>query len=77
MQDNILNVIYLQGDGGSPLVCPDPLNPNRYVQAGIVAWGIGCGEENIPGVYADVTKFRSWIDRNMERLNIDTAPYNL
>lgn len=59
------------------MVCPDPLNPNRYLQAGIVAWGIGCGEENVPGVYADVAKFRSWIDEKMERLNIDTAPYNL
>ncbi|CAH1175582.1 unnamed protein product [Phaedon cochleariae] len=65
------------GDGGSPLVCPDPLNPTRYVQVGIVAWGIGCGTQNVPGVYADVARFRSWIDEQMERLNFDTAPYNL
>lgn len=38
------------GDGGSPLVCPIPGQKDRYYQAGIVAWGIGCGENNIPGV---------------------------
>lgn len=33
-----------KGDGGSPLVCPVNGEPNRYYQAGIVAWGIGCGD---------------------------------
>lgn len=59
------------------MVCPDPDNPSRYLQVGIVAWGIGCGEQRIPGVYADVTQFRTWIDAQMERLNINTEPYNL
>ncbi|XP_056644271.1 phenoloxidase-activating factor 2-like [Diorhabda sublineata] len=63
------------GDGGSPLVCPDPSNPERYVQAGIVAWGIGCGTLNIPGVYADVAKSRSWIDQELRRLNISDDAY--
>merc|ERR1712173_92349 len=36
-----------------------------YVQAGIVAWGIGCGEDNIPGVYASVSKGVCWIDYAM------------
>merc|ERR1712152_118994 len=34
-----------KGDGGSPLVCPSKYDPNTYVQAGIVAWGIGCGKD--------------------------------
>jgi len=51
-----------KGDGGSPLVCPSKYNPNTYVQAGIVAWGIGCGENNTPGVYASVSKAVCWID---------------
>ncbi|CAG0901229.1 unnamed protein product [Darwinula stevensoni] len=49
------------GDRGRPLACLDPLT-NNYVQTGIVSWGIGCGERNIPGVYADVAKASDWID---------------
>merc|ERR1712156_1017256 len=52
-----------KGDGGSPLVCPSKYDPNIYVQAGIVAWGIGCGESGTPGVYADVSKATCWIDQ--------------
>uniref|UniRef100_A0A6P7H8F5 Phenoloxidase-activating factor 2-like n=1 Tax=Diabrotica virgifera virgifera TaxID=50390 RepID=A0A6P7H8F5_DIAVI len=29
-----------KGDGGSPLVCPIPNEPNRFFQMGIVSWGI-------------------------------------
>ena len=52
-----------KGDGGSPLVCPiaGTKNPTRYVQVGIVAWGIGCGELGVPGVYASVIKASEWI----------------
>jgi len=52
-----------KGDGGSPLVCPSQYDPNTYIQAGIVAWGIGCGEDNTPGVYADVSQATCWIDQ--------------
>lgn len=48
------------GDGGSPLVCLDSTK-TQYVQVGIVAWGIGCGTLNIPGVYADVLYGYDWI----------------
>merc|ERR1712025_819515 len=51
-----------KGDGGSPLVCPSKYDPNTYVQAGMVAWGIGCGEDGTPGVYASVSKAVCWID---------------
>jgi len=47
------------------------------VQTGIVAWGIGCGEKGIPGVYVDVAKFRTWIDEKLTRLNVNIDSYNI
>ncbi|KAJ8978394.1 hypothetical protein NQ317_006301 [Molorchus minor] len=64
------------GDGGSPLVCPIEGQEDRYYQAGVVAWGIGCGDEDVPGVYADVAFLRDWIDDQMKFNNLDTAGYN-
>lgn len=70
-------MLLFKGDGGSPLVCPDSRNLGRFVQSGIVSWGIGCGEENIPGVYANVAKFRNWIDDKLSRLNINSNYYTI
>lgn len=64
-----------KGDGGSPLVCPINGQGDRYYQSGIVAWGIGCGENQIPGVYVNVAKFRNWIDNEMRRLNYNSQSY--
>merc|ERR1719410_2098775 len=66
-----------KGDGGSPLVCPSKQDPDTYVQAGIVAWGIGCGENNVPGVYADVSKATCWIDQQLTcYYGAQTGDYN-
>lgn len=62
-----------KGDGGSPLICPIPNQKDRFYQAGIVAWGIGCGEENIPGIYASVSHLRKWIDEKLAHEKIDTT----
>lgn len=64
-----------KGDGGSPLVCPIEGQEDRYFHAGIVAWGIGCGDNNIPGVYVNVAKFRNWLDEQMAFNNLDTKFY--
>lgn len=54
------------GDGGSPLVCPSLDDPSRYVQVGVSAWGIGCGQRGIPGVYASVMAAMPWIRTVLE-----------
>lgn len=64
-----------KGDGGSPLMCPIPGTVNEYYQAGMVAWGIGCGETGIPGVYVNVPKFRGWIDEHLTQRNIPHSYY--
>lgn len=64
-----------RGDGGSPLVCPIPSSPTHYYQAGIVAWGIGCGEEGIPGIYANVALFRDWIDQQLSKRQVEAKHY--
>ncbi|XP_045530298.1 phenoloxidase-activating factor 2-like [Pieris brassicae] len=63
------------GDGGAPLVCPIPEQNDRYVQNGIVSWGIGCGKEGLPGVYIDLTFLRPWIDFQMTARNFNTSSY--
>ncbi|XP_053668533.1 phenoloxidase-activating factor 2-like, partial [Anopheles marshallii] len=64
-----------RGDGGSPLVCPIPGSSTHYYQAGIVAWGIGCGENGIPGVYGNVAFFRDWIDNQLLDYSILSRDY--
>ncbi|XP_022909539.2 phenoloxidase-activating factor 2-like [Onthophagus taurus] len=63
-----------KGDGGSPLICPDPNNPKRYVQVGIVVGGIECFKA--PGLYADVAGARHWIDAIMAQEGYNTIPYS-
>ncbi|CAL4096278.1 unnamed protein product, partial [Meganyctiphanes norvegica] len=60
-----------EGDGGSPLVCPNTNNNNnpnqpQYVQMGIVSWGIGCGIPGNPGVYASIPKSLDWIKNTIQ-----------
>ncbi|XP_070074884.1 phenoloxidase-activating factor 2-like isoform X1 [Drosophila takahashii] len=64
-----------KGDGGSPLVCPIKGQKDRFVSAGIISWGVLCGEENIPGLYANVAYLRPWIDAKLQNWNIDPTYY--
>ncbi|XP_046385971.1 phenoloxidase-activating factor 2-like [Ischnura elegans] len=66
-----------KGDGGGPLVCPHPDHPNHYIQSGMVAWGIGCKDQEIPGVYVHVAQFRDWIDEKLGEHYLETSYYTL
>ncbi|XP_039767949.1 tissue-type plasminogen activator isoform X2 [Ornithorhynchus anatinus] len=51
-----------QGDSGGPLVC---MKDNRMHLLGIISWGIGCGQKDIPGIYTKVINYLDWIQKNM------------
>ncbi|KAI4496409.1 hypothetical protein M0804_000219 [Polistes exclamans] len=51
-----------QGDSGGPLV--HQLGNGRWVNIGIVSWGIRCGEPNNPGIYTRVNFYLDWIFAN-------------
>lgn len=48
------------------MVCPLPGKPGFYYQAGIVSWGINCGDEGIPGVYVNVANYQLWIEEQFK-----------
>lgn len=50
------------GDGGAPLVCE---TNQGFTVVGLVAWGIGCAEGNVPGVYVNVANFVNFIERHI------------
>jgi len=58
-----------KGDGGGPLMCPD--KDGFYHLTGLVAWGVGCGDKDVPGVYADVNKALCFIDWATKCSNVD------
>jgi len=39
------------------------LKNGQYVVVGLVSWGIGCGDEGVPGIYTKVDNFYDWIKR--------------
>jgi secreted trypsin-like serine protease len=52
-----------QGDSGGPLVCSVD---GKAVLTGVVSWGLGCGVEGSPGIYANVFTARTWMKEIMD-----------
>jgi len=55
-----------QGDSGGPLSYAQTDASNRHVQIGVVSWGFGCADPAHPGVYADVSYYRMWIECTLQ-----------
>jgi len=51
-----------QGDSGGPLMWP---SGNTYYLIGVVSYGFKCAEPGYPGIYARVTSYVDWINKNM------------
>lgn len=47
-----------KGDGGGPMVCE---RNGVWQVVGVVSWGIGCGQVNVPGVYVKTSHYLDWI----------------
>lgn len=62
-----------EGDGGSGLYC---IQDGVIKVAGLVSWGIGCGQAGVPGVYVNLAHYRTWIE-NIISIDEDIySPYS-
>jgi len=52
-----------QGDSGGPLSYQVTMDDNTdlWWLKGVVSFGVGCGRENLGGVYASVDYYSDWI----------------
>jgi secreted trypsin-like serine protease len=56
-----------QGDSGGPML--HETADHRFVQVGIVSFGLGCARRNYPGVYTQISRFRADIRAATRKLS--------
>ncbi|XP_077475948.1 polyserase-2-like [Stigmatopora argus] len=56
-----------QGDSGGPMMSKEG---SRWVQSGVISFGIGCARPELPGVYARVSRYRVWISDQLGNTNL-------
>ncbi|GHP11829.1 protease [Pycnococcus provasolii] len=49
------------GDSGGPLLLRTPYTKTGWTQVGITSWGVGCGVQKLPGVYARISALKGFI----------------
>jgi len=54
-----------KGDSGGPLVCKEHPDSEKYLLAGVISWGLGCGKAYTPGVFTSVVHYLDWIEEKM------------
>ncbi|XP_027145520.1 complement C1r-A subcomponent-like [Larimichthys crocea] len=52
-----------QGDSGGPFTVSDD---GQFWAAGIVSWGVDCGQQGTYGVYTRVSNYVDWINKTMQ-----------
>lgn len=68
-----LGVDTCKGDGGNPLICIKN-NESYYKVAGLVSWGVGCGEER-PSIYTNMAYFVEWIKMEVVKNNVQILAF--
>jgi len=61
-----------QGDSGGPLYVKEK---EQHVQIGIVSYGTGCAQKGETGVYARVSKYLDWIEKQVGSEKTYTRTY--